>query len=185
MPAIPLSDVYQAVCLKMREQMEAGNIKWYDIDLGQTEPDSFDFPIDYPAVFVKFDDIIWKDKDDTVQIGTLTVSFKIIFQFVKEAEFINLAIDGRGEIYGFLNRLETLHQGIITISGATFNKFRRFNQYQANSNPKDLRWIQVLQYQCNVLSDASPPDPALDLDFDNVKNNNSFMERKKFNLIHK
>ncbi|MEP7170368.1 MAG: hypothetical protein ABI855_13435, partial [Bacteroidota bacterium] len=152
MPATPLTEIYQTICIKMREQMDIGIIKWYDIDLGQTEPDSFDFPVDYPAVFVKFDDVIWRDKDDTVQVGTLTVSFKIIFQFQKEEEFINLAPDGRGEVLDFLNNLELLHQAIITISGGTFNKLRRFNQYQGNSNPKDLRWVQVLQYQCNVYS---------------------------------
>jgi hypothetical protein len=96
MPASPLTEIYEVVCLKMREQMEVGNIKWYDIDLGQAETDGYNFPIDYTAVFVKFDDIIWRDRDDgSVQVGTLTVSFKIIFQFLKEEEFINLAVDGR------------------------------------------------------------------------------------------
>jgi hypothetical protein len=184
MPAIPLTEVYQSICNKMRELYDEGNIKWYDIDLGQLEPDSFDFPIDFPALFVKFDDVIWQGDED-VQKGVLTISFKIIFQFQDEKEFTSLSPLGRTEVITNLDLIETIHQAILGIAGETFNQFRRFNQYQANSNPKDLRWVQVIQYQCNIHSDASLPDPPLDLDFDDVKNNNAFMERKKFNLIHK
>ena len=178
---VPLAEIYNSVITQLRESGIA--IKWYDIDMGQLEVEGMELPLQYPAVLLKLGDVIWRDKADDLQIGAVTLNVKVIFQFQKEEELLRLT--SRTEVIANLEFLESIHQNITAITGSTFNKFRRFNQYHLNTNPKELLWIHVMQYQCNIQSDAGTPDPALDIDLDNLKNNNSFMERKKFNLIHK
>src|SRR5207247_178557 len=127
----------------------------------------------------------WRKKDDAVQEGLVNVSVKVVFKFIKEIQMYKPE-NTREEITNFLNELAAIHEGLSTLSGSSFSKLTRFNQYQLKTNPKDLLWAHVLQYQCNIQSDGAIEDPAaLNVDYDNVKNNNAFMERKKFNLIHK
>lgn len=180
---VPLAEIYETTITTLRGS--GLDIKWMDIDMGQLEEDGMELPLQYPAVLLKLGDIIWRQKeaDSEMQIGEVTLSVKVIFQFQKEEQI--LLVDTRTEVSDFLQFLDSIHGFITGMTGSMFNKFIRFNQYHQSTKPADLLWIHVLQYQCNIHSDASTPDSDLAVDFDSLKNNNAFMERKKFNLIHK
>ena len=179
----PLNEIYDSVFAFFREGKVT--VPWVDIDIGQLEDNEIGFPIKFPAVLVKFEDIIWKKKDDAVQEGLVNVTVKVIFKFTKEVEMYQPQ-NTRQEVKTFIDSLNAIHDGLKEISGGGFSKLIRYNQYQEKTKPKDLLWVQVLQYQCNIQSDGAIEDPnALHIDYDDVKNNNAFMERKKFNLIHK
>ena len=180
--ATALVNLYQGINIVTRD---SGMFTMYDIDMGQLETEGETLPLNCPAMLLKMEDVIWKDVTDDLQIGVVNISLKMIFQFQKEEEIITVPGDGRTEVNEILTLIEDYHHMITGMSGEGFNRLRRFNQYQLPINPKNLYWIHVLQYQCNVKSDSSAPDATLDLDFDSVKNNNAFMERRKFNLIHK
>ncbi|MFI5218246.1 MAG: hypothetical protein ACHQNT_02070 [Bacteroidia bacterium] len=181
MATVPLAEIYEVAIATLRTG--GLGLKWYEIDMGQLEMEGESLPLQYPAVLLKLGDVIWRDKG-LIQIGEVTLTVKVIFQFQKEAEIL---IEGtvRTEVTENLILLETIHQSITGMTGSTFNQFIRFNQYHLSTKPFDLLWIHVMQYQCNIHSDASTPAPALDVDYINLKDNNSFMERRKFNLIHK
>jgi hypothetical protein len=182
MGTVPLAEIYQTIITTLREG--GLDIKTYDIDMGQLEEDGIDLPLQYPAVLLKLGDVIWRDKTADLQIGEVTLNVKVIFQFQKEEEILQTGIV-RSEVTDNLYLLENINGSITGMSGTTFNKFKRFNQYHLNTKPKDLLWIHVMQYQCNILSDAGTPEPALNIDYTKLKDNNSFMERRKYNLIHK
>ncbi|HRA60477.1 MAG TPA: hypothetical protein PLE27_04015 [Bacteroidia bacterium] len=171
---------------KVIETLRVGGLPFscYDIDMGQMESEGIELPLQYPAILIKLGDVVWRDFSDDVQIGTVTLSVKVIFQFQKEDEMI--AQSGpRNEVIENLEMLENINTIIAGITGDSFNKFRRFNQYHPETKSKELLWIHVLQYQCNIMSNGDAPDPALDLDVDNLKNNNSFLERRKYSLVNK
>lgn len=175
----PLIDIYQGILTAL-----AGlgiPPKWVDLDMGQLEPGGKHLPLSYPALLCKFDDVIWKDESDTVQIGLVTVTLKVIFKFKSDAEILASQTTARAEVVSSYQLLHNIHQATTGISGTTFNKLRRFNQFQYNADPKNLISVQVLQYVCNIKSDSSNPDSALSIDFDHVKNYNAFLERRKIN----
>lgn len=180
--AAALVNLYQGINIVTRD---SGFFTMYDIDMGQLESEGEGLPMECPAMLMKIEDIIWRDIDEELQVGVVNISLKLIFQFTKEEEIIIVTGEGRTEVIEILQRIEEYHNMVTEMTGEGFNKLRRFNQYQLPINPKNLYWIHVLQYQCNIKSDSNKPDAALDLNFDDVKNNNAFMERRKFNLIHK
>ncbi|QQR95607.1 MAG: hypothetical protein IPJ93_02380 [Bacteroidota bacterium] len=180
--AAALVSLYQGVITVTRD---SGFFPMCDVDMGQLENDGESLPLECPAMLMKIEDVIWRDVDDDLQMGVVNISLKMIFQFSTEEEIITIPGEGRAEVIKILNLIEEYHTMITNLSGDSFNKLRRFNQYQLPINPKNLYWIHVLQYQCNIRSDSHTPDASLDLDFDSVKNNNAFMERRKLNLIHK
>lgn len=182
MGTVPLAEIYEVAIATLRTG--GLGLKWYEIDMGQLEIEGESLPLQYPAVLLKLGDVIWRDKTAVVQIGEVTLTVKVIFQFLKEAEIL---LEGtvRTEVTENFQLLESIHQSITGMTGSMFNQFKRFNQYHLSTKPADMLWIHAMQYQCNILSDASTPAPALDVDYSNLKDNNAFMERRKFNLIHK
>ncbi len=179
----PLIDIYQALIVGLRLQGLAQ--MWVDLDMGQLEADGVELPLQYPGILIKFDDVIWKDDVNDIQVGVVTISIKVIFKFQNEAEILVVQPNGRSEVIANFQLLGQVHQNILAIAGSTFYRFRRFNQYQLNPDPKNLIWVQVLQYHCNIKSDSTSPGAALIIDFDHIKNYNALMERRRFNLIHK
>lgn len=179
----PLNDIYLALLAKVRT-VAIANL-WFDLDMGQLDEEGNDLPLQFPAVLVKFEDVIWKTRPDGVQIGTVNIAVKFAFQFKNEAELISTTL-ARPEVTECLNNLLSLHTAIDLTGGASFSQMMRYNQYQQKTNPKDLLWVQVLQYQCNIQSNGVIDAPlALIIDYNDVKDNNAFMDRKKFNKIHK
>lgn len=175
-----LAELYDKITTQL---VAMGTIKWFDVDMGQLENERL--PLKYPAALIKIGDVIWKDNVGSPQIGTVTLSIKIVFRFEVEQDFLKIEAGGRKEVRSYLDFVKVVHDNMTTVTGTSFNTLRRFNQYHLEVKSKELLWIQVLQYQCNIKSDDSAPDPALSLDYDNVKNNNSFLERRKVSLVHK
>jgi len=177
--ASALSELYDKITTQL---IAMGTIKWFDVDMGQLENEKL--PLKYPAVLIKIGDVIWKDNAESPQIGTVTLAIKIVFRFELEHDFLKVEAGGRKEVRTNLDFVKSVHENLITVTGSSFNTLRRFNQYHLEVKSKELLWVQVLQYQCNIKSDDTSPDAALSLDYDNVKNNNSFLERRKMNLTH-
>jgi len=115
----------------------------------------------------------------------VTLAIKIVFRFDLEHDFLKIEAGGRKEVREYLDFVKAVHDNLITVTSSSFNTLRRFNQYHLEVKSKDLLWVHELQYQCNIKSDDSSPDPALSLDYDNVKNNNCFLERRVFSSKHK
>lgn len=180
--AYPIINLYQTLQTFLRD---SGAFKSYDIDMGQMENEGKHLPLEYPAALIKLDEIIWRDLEDESQIGTVNVTLKMIFQFKNEDELITMPGDGRPEVIEILGLVEDLNATLTGAIPGGCNKLRRYNQYHLAINPENLLWTHVIQYQTNIRSDGGDPEPTLDLDFDALKNNNAFMERKKFNVIHK
>ncbi len=178
-----LQDIYNGIVNQLQNSKEL--IKWVDLDLGQIDRDAKVIPLEFPAVLLKFEDIIWWDKIKDYQIGLVNVSVKTVFKFTNEADNYT-AIKIRDEASQFLKVLEYLHDSIGKVRGQTFSRLLRYNQYQLKSKPEFYHWIQVMEYQCNVQSNGGIDDPEnVYIDYDQIRNNNTYMERRKYNLIHK
>jgi hypothetical protein len=179
----PLLEIYQTVYTKIKEIDPTKY--WFDIDMGQFDIDGSNLPITYPAILLRFEDVIWKDRDMFSQIGLVNITIKYAHRFKSESEMI-AGNSPRQEIQDCLQILQTIHGQLNKISGSSFSAFTRFNQYHQKTNPKDLLWVNVIQYQCNIQSNGGIDSPELLItDFDDVRNNNVFLERRKYNLMHK
>src|ERR1043165_570713 len=180
----PLTDIYQ----KLRDLVTSipGTTFWYDLDTGQLEDDTTDLPLKFPAILVRFDDVTWKAMSPTVQIGVVCVSVKFAYQFKQESQILN-GNATRQEVKDCLNTLFVVHNQINgATNGTSFSKLTRFNQYNVPTKPVNLIWTHVLQYQCNIQSDNNIANPTvLTIDYTDILNNNYFMDRKRFDLIHK
>ncbi len=179
----PIFEIYETVFNRIQ------NIDpekyWVDLDMGQLDSDGYKLPITYPAVLLKFEDVIWKNMTETVQIGLVNLSVKYAHRFTSESEMMTGDVP-RTEIRDCLNTLQLIHDELNGTSGTSFSVLTRFNQYQRKTNPADLLWVNVIQYQCNIQSNGAIDSPELLItDFTDVRNNNAFLERKQFNLIHK
>lgn len=179
----PLFEIYQTVFNKVQEM---NPIKfWFDIDMGQFDDDGYRLPITYPAILLKFEDVIWKDLDPSTQIGLVNVTVKYAHRFTSESEMRN-GNSPRDEIRDCLQIMQDFHDLLSNVGGTSFSQLKRFNQYQRKTNPKDLLWVNVTQYQCNIQSNGAIDSPELLItDFTDIRNNNAFLERRRFNMIHK
>lgn len=179
----PLSDIYIAIVDTLRAT--GLPISWIDIDLGQIDKDAEVIPIEFPGLLVKFEDVIWWDKNPDLQEGLVNVSIKLVYKFRNEADAYT-AIKVRDEAIAFMDLLTQIHEAIKAIRGSSFSKLLRYNQYFLKTKPEYYHWIQVMEYQCNIQSDESIEDvETVNIDYDFIRNSNDYMERRKFNLIHK
>ena len=178
----PLGLIYKAIVDLLRES--GVPLKWIDIDLGQIDKDAEVIPIEFPALLLKFEDVIWKDNAD-FQLGLVNVSMKFVFKFTSEADNYT-AIKVRDEAVVNLALIRDVHDRISEIRSGAFSRLLRYNQYQLKTKPEYFHWIQVVEYQCNIQSDGSIVDPEnVNIDYDFISNSNVYMERRKFDLIHK
>lgn len=179
----PLFDIYQTIYNKIQE-IDTKKY-WFDVDMGQLETDGSVLPITYPAILLRFEDVIWKDGATDFQIGLVNITLKYAHRFLSENEVMT-GQQPRQEISECLGTLQIIHEKINKVQGSSFSALTRFNQYHRQTNPKDLLWVNVIQYQCNIQSNGLIENPdILITDFDDIRNNNEFMKRKKYNLLHK
>ena len=179
----PLFEIYQTVYNKIQE-IDPKKY-WFDINLSQFESEGCNLPIIYPAILLRFEDVIWKDRDKDLQIGLVNLTIMYAHRFLSESELMT-GNKPRQEICDCLDSLQVLHEKLNKAHGKSFSALTRFNQYHRKTNPKDLLWVNVIQYQCNIQSNGKIDSPdKLITDFDDVRNNNVFLERRKFNMIHK
>lgn len=179
----PLINIYSSIHLKLRELPEPP--KCFDVELGQFDEEGLNIPVEYPAVFLKFEDIIWNPLNEEVDIGIVNITVKTIWQFTKDNELLYKFAE-REEVIQALQYAFDVDFAINQLNGESFSRLKRFNQFQETSKPQDLTWTHVVQYQCNIQSNSAIDNPDnLILDYDLLKNNNSFMERKKYNLLNK
>lgn len=178
----PIGLIYKAIVDLLRDS--GVPLKWIDIDLGQIDKDAEVIPIEFPALLLKFEDVIWKDNAD-FQLGLVNVSFKFVFKFTSEADNYT-AIKVRDEAVVNLALIRDVHDRISEIRSGAFSRLLRYNQYQLKTKPEYFHWIQVVEYQCNIQSDGSIADPDnVNIDYDFIRSSNDYMERRKFDLIHK
>lgn len=179
----PLGLIYKAIV----DLLEASGItlKWIDIDLGQIDKDAEIIPIEFPALLLKFEDVIWRDKSPDLQEGLVNISMKFVYKFQSEADNYT-AIKVRDEAVAFMQLINDVHSRIIGLRSGAFSKLLRYNQYQLKTKPEYFHWIQVVEYQCNIQSDGAIENPeVVNIDYDFIRNSNDYMERRKYNLIHK
>ena len=159
-------------------------INWVDIDLGQIDTDAEVIPIQFPAVLLKFGDVIWEDTPDT-QIGLVNVSVKLVFKFTNEADNFT-AIKTRDEAVVFLALMADLDVALSEIRGEAFTRLLRYNQYTLKTKPVYAHWVHVMEYQCNVQRNGIVSDnDIVTINYERIKDDNAYMERRKYNLIHK
>ena len=179
----PLGLIYKAIVDLLRES--GVPLKWIDIDLGQIDKDAEVIPIEFPALLLKFEDVIWRDKTPDVQEGLVNVSMKYVFKFTNEADNYT-AIKIRDEALVNLALIRDIHDRISGIRSGAFSRLLRYNQYQLKTKPEYFHWIQVVEYQCNIQSDGGIADPEnVNIDYEFIRSSNDYMERRKFDLIHK
>jgi len=158
---------------------------WFDIDMGQLDKGGKKVPISFPAFLVSFEDICWKEGDSDYQIGLVNLTVKYAHRFKSESEL--LTGNGlRDEIRECYANVQTMHERLDGVTSSSFSKLTRFNEYHQRTDPKDLLWVHVIQYQCNIQSNGAIASPELLItDFEDVKNNNVFLERRKLSMIYK
>ncbi len=127
---------------------------WVDLDMGQLDSDGYKSPITYLTILLKFEDVIWKNMNESVQIGLVNLTVKYAHRFTSESEMMTGDVL-RVEIRECLNALQVIHERLGGVSGSSFSVLTRFNQYQRKTNPTDLLWVNVIQYQCNIQSIVS------------------------------
>jgi hypothetical protein len=166
---------------------EIAVIKWCDADFGQLEDKKKQFPIDYPAVLIKFDDVIWQNtlEDGITKRGVVNISLKTIFKLNNEQDWLS-PLSPRSELMGFFDVLGLVHNTINGLSGSSYTKLTLYNQFHIKRKIEEMLWVNVLQYRCNIQTDGIAPEtPEPVIDFDLLKSDNDFMERKKYNLMHR
>lgn len=179
----PFQELYQTIYDKLKI-LDIDNM-WFAIDVGQLHQSSPVLPLRFPAVLVKFTDVVWKQRDSSVDIGLVHVIVKYAYQFQQESQL--MAGDASSqEVINCLETLFSIYQELSKITGNSFSELRLFNQYQEKCDPTQMLWINVLEFQCNIQSDAAISDPNnLYTDYDDVRNNNSFLERQEYQLMQR
>ena len=177
----PLNDIYQSIFLKI---LEIDRSIWIELDMGQLEKDGGTLPIKYPAVLLRFEDVVWKDTGTGIQIGLVNIGVKYVHHFTKENELMQGSVP-RHEVKECLDTLQLIHDKLKDLTGPSFSQMKRFNQYYKKTHPKDLLWEIVMQYQCNIQSDGLLASPITVVDYNDIRNNNDFLERKEYNLMNK
>src|SRR5438046_2401811 len=166
---------------------EVGVIKWCDADMGQLEDERNQFPIDYPAVLIKFDDVIWQNtlEDGSTKRGVANISLKCIFKLNNEGDWL-AALAPRNELMGFFDILGIVHTAVNLLSSGSYSRLELYNQFHIKTKVEDMLWVNVLQYRCNVQTAGTlhEGDPLV-IDVELLRSDNDFMERKEYNLMNR
>ena len=179
----PLEGIYSGIVDTLNERI--GTLALIDLDLGQMDKDSPEEHLKFPAVLLKFGDIIWKDLNEVIQEGVVNVNVKVIYKFKNETDIYSpLAV--RGEAITFLELLADIHDAIKDVRSEFFSRLIRYNEFQITSKWQFLHWEHVMQYQCNILTEGKVSNPeVLNISYDAIRDENDFMNRKRFNLLSK
>lgn len=178
----PLGLLYKAIVDRIRET--GLPVNWVDIDLGQIDKDAEVIPIEFPAILLKFGDVIWQDTADT-QLGIVNVGVKFVFKFTSEEDNLT-AIKTRDEAVAFLALMADVDIALSEIRGEAFTRLLRYNQYTLKTKPEYFHWVHVIEYQCNVQRDGLVIDnDVVTINYEFIRDSNDYMERRKFDLIHK
>lgn len=181
MASTPLEEIYEVLLDKLKGIKDTF---WIDIDRDQLDTSGETMPIKFPAILLKFSDVMWREYQ-SYQMGVVCVSVKLVFQFKSEGQWLAMNA-AKNEVSTCLNYLDEIHVALDKQHGSSFSELRRFNQYQVQTNPKDLLWVHVIQYMCNIQSNGNIDNPNnLDIAYDDIQNTNAFLERHRFNLLHK
>lgn len=175
----PINDVYMQLVQNL--ELAGLNIHYMDFDLGQIDTAKEDKPIVCPGILFKLDDVVWKDKTPTVQIGMLNVTMKMVFRFEKEEDVFD-GIKTRVEAKEALLLLNQIHDVVQAIRFSSFTRLLRYNQYTMKSKHNSNYWVQVMEYRCNIQSDGMIDDPEIVEVFTaEVDKDESYVERRSFN----
>ena len=178
----PLEDIYSQIVTAFESYEK---VSWIDIDIGQMEHESGETTVLYPAVLLKFTDVMWTDTSAHIQQGTAIVNVKVIFKLAVEADNYK-AKNIRQEIKVYLEILADIHDKIDHVRFETFTKLQRFNQFQLKTKRPFLHWEHVMQYRCNFFTDGKVSDEeTVSIDYESIRNDNDFMNRNRFNLLSK
>ena len=161
-----------------------GYVKWCDIDFGQGMNKEKDYEIEYPAALFKFDEVIWQGTTDDGSIrGVVTLSIKVICQILTEEDWL-VPMQVRSEVVAYYELLAQIHSVVIALHSDNFSPLILFNQFHINTPIKEMLWTEILQYRCNIQTNGGLDNPdGLIISVDSVQDDNSFMERKEYNLM--
>ena len=179
-----ISLLYEAIVHHIAETNAA---LWCDADLGQLEDENNQFPIDYPAVLIRFDEVIWQNtlEDGTSKRGVANISLKCIFKFTNEEEW-QIPLGIRTELMEFFDVLGIIHSAVNNLSSENYSRLELYNQFHIKTKIEDMLWVTVLQYRCNVQTGGTLiPDTPVIIDSELLRSDNDFMERKEYNLMNR
>lgn len=159
-----------------------GAFKWCDFDFGQTEHKEQEYSIEYPAVLIKFDNVIWQSPvGDGSLKGVATVSFKVMCQHLNEHDWL-LPFQVRGEVITFYDLLGMLHNSRLDLTSDHYSKLRLFNQFHVKTPINEMIWVEILQYRTNIQTNGAIEDPSgLVIEFEKLREDNDFIERNRLN----
>jgi hypothetical protein len=175
----PINDVF----MQLVQQIDIAHLgfQYMDLDLGQLDTTKEDKPIQCPGILFKLDDVVWKDKTPTVQIGMLNVTLKVVFRFEREEDNFE-GIKTRVEAKIALMILNQLHDAIQAIRFSSFTRLLRYNQYTIKSKHNSNYWVQVMEYRCNIQSDGMVDDPeVVEIFYSENDKEESYFERRVMN----
>jgi hypothetical protein len=176
----PINDVF----MQLVQQIDVAHlgIQYMDIDLGQIDTVREDKPIECPGILFRLDDVVWKDKNPTLQIGMLNVTLKVVFRFEREEDNFE-GIKTRVEAKEALLILNQLHEVIQAIRFSSFTRLLRYNQYTIKTKHQSNYWVQVMEYRCNVQSDGNVDDPEnTEIFFSENDKDASYFEKREFGM---
>lgn len=181
MATTPLEEIYEVVLNKLKGLKETF---WIDIDTGQLDSSGETMPLKFPAILFKFSDVLWREYAGGYQMGVVCVSVKLVYQFKSEGQWLAMNA-AKNEVSTCLSYLDEINAALYKQQGSSFSELRRFNQYQVKSDPKDLLWVHVIQYMCNIQSNGSIDNPNdLNIDYQDISNTNEFLERHRLNPMN-
>ena len=179
----PINDVFMQLVQAI--DLAHLGINYMDIDLGQIDTTKEDKPIECPGILFRLDDVVWKDKTPTVQIGMLNVTMKVVFRFEREEDNFE-GIKTRVEAKIALLILNQLHDVIQAIRFSSFTRLLRYNQYTIKTKHNSNYWVQVMEYRCNIQSDGMVDDPEIvEVFTSEVDKDANYFERREENQRNK
>src|SRR5438128_2262936 len=106
MASVGLQNIYEVVMNRIKDVPP--RTFWIDLDIGQLDGESETMPIKYPAVLLKFADVIWKDTAAGYQMGLVNVAVKFAYKFKAESQFFT-ASTLRSEVASCITMLSDIH----------------------------------------------------------------------------
>lgn len=145
--------IFTAIVQKLK--VDVPEVKFIDLDSGQLDMMAESYPFSFPAVFIDFPDIDWKDMSKGVQNGTVLVNVRIAQRVIEDTHSLAPATS----VSTAIEKLKTkskIHLSINRLSGEHFNRLVRTRT--GTEKRSDGLKVWNITYMCGLLDPGTLPD---------------------------
>jgi len=130
-------------------------VKWIDLEHGQIDAFDKNYPVHFPAIFIDFENIQWKNVGRQVQVGDVNINLRIAFKIWSDTN--NLTPDNIfNDSMNVLKLLNKIHKYTQAFSGEHFNRLDRISTTTKKRN--DGLKVYNIKYKTNMRDAWAKPD---------------------------